>query len=432
MSQIQSEVRPRVLQMPQSGFLLQTGGSARKRVIKPTQKQESTTSFPIQTHYKVSGVPGHTHNASAVLSVLCDLKRNRGVALTSAAGNWSEEEMKMAAAEPGDSFPIEDEDERLERALERGIGELCLRPENCHQEIREPVRSISEIRTLVAPDDRLQTLTYVEEVGGFVNPDGKPYISDYPDVYVSILGLNDSSRRRYENGDDVGENDIKGHCRLEHAEDWAGTVLISRTDGSDRVGTLEDGSPFNGTIRFRWDAKDFVYRSEGFQVTLTGAQEIRRLTDVDDQGRAIDSEIADIASLRIYVKPIVTTRASNGSCFLCSEELTNDQCFTSSYGHGIMPEFAVDLLDALPSGALRKYVLKGCPGVRIKVGGNHAIYGPAEQGTNFVQRLANAKPVNTVALFSEASRPSNLDFADANPFLFDDYLQKFGEYGERI
>jgi len=144
MSQVQSEVRPKVLQMPQSGFHLQTGGSARKRNIKPTQKQTLTTSFPNQTHYLVSGVPGHTHNASAVLSVLCDLKRERGVGLTAAAGIWSEQKMEMEQKDPGDSEVIADDDPRLERALERGIGEICLRPENCHEEIREPVRSISD------------------------------------------------------------------------------------------------------------------------------------------------------------------------------------------------------------------------------------------------------------------------------------------------
>ena len=205
-------------------------------------------------------------------------------------------------------------------------------------------------------------------------------------------------------GDDVGQNQIKDHCRLEHAASWAGTVLISRTDGSDGVGTLEDGSPFNGTIRFRWDAKEFVYRSEGFQVTLTGAQEIRTLTGVDDGGSAIDSEIADIASLRIYVKPIVTTRASNANCFLCAERLTNDQCFTSDDGAALMPEFAVDLLDALPSGALRRYVLRGCPGVRIKVGGNYAIYGPAE--VQFILRKSGARA------FVCPKRWRNIDYVD--------------------
>ena len=70
MSQLQSEVRPLVKPMPMSGFRLQTGGSARRRIIKPTHKLASTDQFPIQNEYRVSGVPGHTHNSSAVASVL--------------------------------------------------------------------------------------------------------------------------------------------------------------------------------------------------------------------------------------------------------------------------------------------------------------------------------------------------------------------------
>ena len=77
MSQMQSEVRPQVLRMPKTGFSLQTGGSARRRIIKPQYKQTATDQFPIENRYRVSGVPGHTHNSSAVLSVLVDLKRDR-------------------------------------------------------------------------------------------------------------------------------------------------------------------------------------------------------------------------------------------------------------------------------------------------------------------------------------------------------------------
>ena len=63
----------------------------------------------------------------------------------------------MKEIERGDSQRIADTDARLERAIERGIGEICLRPENCHQEIREPVRSISEIRRSLW--DQVQCLT---------------------------------------------------------------------------------------------------------------------------------------------------------------------------------------------------------------------------------------------------------------------------------
>ena len=187
MSQLQSEVRPLVKAMPMTGFSLQTGGSARRRIIKPMRKLAGTDQFPIQNEYRVSGVPGHTHNSSAVASVLVDLSQSRG--FTKNFEVWSAERIEMKENDPGDSDIVLDEDIRFDRALERGIGEICVRPENCHHEIREPMRSISEVRTLVAPDDRLQTLTYVEEVGGFVNQVGTsqrtvPYISDYPNVIV--------------------------------------------------------------------------------------------------------------------------------------------------------------------------------------------------------------------------------------------------------
>ena len=73
-----SEVRPEVLEMPKAGFYLKTGGSAKRRIVKPLLNQKATTSFPINTTYKVTGVPGHTHSSSAVLSLTVDLKRNRG------------------------------------------------------------------------------------------------------------------------------------------------------------------------------------------------------------------------------------------------------------------------------------------------------------------------------------------------------------------
>ena len=347
MSQIQSEVRPNVLQMPHTGFIMQTGGSARKRIIKPTIPQTSTTSLPIQTHYRVAGVPGHTHNSSAVLSVLCDLKRKRGADVVGPAGLWSENEMKMTEDSPGDSEI--DADARFDRALERGIGEICLRPENCHQEIREPVRSIAEIRTLVAPDDRLQTLTYVEEVGGFVNPDGSTFISDFPDVYVNILGINDPGRLGPNDGDTFRLEDIQCTPRLEHGgQTQDGTILITRQQLIS-VGDLEDGSGWDGVVRFRWNAEDFVYRSEGFYVTLDECKEIQRFTT-----DAVTSVVANFDDeLRIYVKPIETTRAYNGSCFLCKDGLTNNQVFSSSNGASLMPRFDVDVLGPVPSNVLR-------------------------------------------------------------------------------
>ena len=88
--------------MPMTGYFLQTGGSARRRVIKPRQAQAYTDTFPTETQYNVTGVPGHTHNSSAVISVLCDMSRKREIAITTEENVWSEEKMEMTAEQPGD------------------------------------------------------------------------------------------------------------------------------------------------------------------------------------------------------------------------------------------------------------------------------------------------------------------------------------------
>ena len=280
------DVRPTVQTMPLQGFHIQTGGSARRRIIRPTVKQTSTTQFPIQTHYKVSGIPGHTHNASVVCSVLCDLHRTRQHEEKSNENLWSHTTMTLQEWFPTDSEFIKDTDARLERALERGIGEICLRPENCHDEIREPVRSISEMRTLVAPDDRLQCLTYVEEVGGFVNVNQStarttPYISDYPDVMVNILGVQDPNRKTlpaapYSAGPPAvnapaNEANFYDYPRLKRVKGSVDTldgVFLHRANG-ENIGTLsDDGSSWNGIVKFRWNASTRTYQSEGFDVTI--------------------------------------------------------------------------------------------------------------------------------------------------------------------
>ena len=128
-----AEVRPHVSAMPGSeAFTLQTGGSARIRVIKP-DGQAPTIKF------RVSGVPGHTHNASAVASVLVDLERKRGFSHTfTDAWGFGEPGIQFGEDELGDSAEVPDADARFDHAIERGIQTITVVPENCHQEIREP------------------------------------------------------------------------------------------------------------------------------------------------------------------------------------------------------------------------------------------------------------------------------------------------------
>ena len=65
------EVRPEVRSMPFEGFVMQTDGSARRSFIKN-----------VNDEYYVRGVPGHTHNASAMISVEADYTNTRGAAET--------------------------------------------------------------------------------------------------------------------------------------------------------------------------------------------------------------------------------------------------------------------------------------------------------------------------------------------------------------
>ena len=179
MANVLPEVRPSVESMPHEGFVMQTGGSARRTFIKNDGNDT----------YHVHGVPGHTHNASAMISVTADYSATRDVALT-IHETWAEEKFNTGVDDFTDSVEPDDAGQLYDRAIERGIGEIAIIPENCHQEIREPVRDIYELRTLVTPKDKLDTLTYVEEVGGFVDqvtgevPDPEPL---YPDVQVDIL-----------------------------------------------------------------------------------------------------------------------------------------------------------------------------------------------------------------------------------------------------
>ena len=158
------EVSPVVTSMPTTGWHLQTGGSARMRKAKNKGSE-------LQGIFDVAGIPGHTHNASAVATVDADYTRYRTVALNIAANIWAYGALAFPVGLLTDSIDPDNADERYDRAIERCVGYITLRPENCQSSIREPTRSIGEVRTLVAPKARLDTLTYVEELGGWRIPD---------------------------------------------------------------------------------------------------------------------------------------------------------------------------------------------------------------------------------------------------------------------
>ena len=127
--------------MPHEGYVMQTGGSARRSFIK---NNGSDT-------YYVHGVPGHTHNASAMISVTADYSRQLDEALTIGA----DEDVVLNVGDYTDSVEPDDATELYDRAVERGIGSITLIPENCqhtpqHADIRQQRVRVG------GPDQRLE------------------------------------------------------------------------------------------------------------------------------------------------------------------------------------------------------------------------------------------------------------------------------------
>ena len=182
------DVRPVVRNMRPDGYVLQTGGSATRKVID----MEGTQTRPM---FRVSGVPRHTHNASALIQV-----QARGTfPITSAAHTvsyaeeFSEEKTEIRAGdfESQGALSEEEVESRFKRSIEWGIGRIELQPENSRNKISEPTRAISEIRTLVCPREIRESSTFIEKEYTLTDREGNPVLTNWPDVVmVPILPTN--------------------------------------------------------------------------------------------------------------------------------------------------------------------------------------------------------------------------------------------------
>ena len=164
MDHVLPEVRPVVTSMPDTTYEVQTDGSARFRDLP----------IDINNNYFVRGVPGHTHNASAIIGITGTFDNVRPAAIVPDArwyGHTDAAEEKLNVGDYGDAQRVDPDeaDELYDRAVEKGIGRIRLVPENCHQDISEPTRAISEIRTIVTAKDQLNSMTYTEEQGYFAD-----------------------------------------------------------------------------------------------------------------------------------------------------------------------------------------------------------------------------------------------------------------------
>ena len=258
MANVLPEVRPAVESMPHEGFVMQTGGSARRSTIKNNGLDS----------YFVTGVPGHTHNASAMISVTADYSRTRTVA-AAIDPSWAEEKVDLGVGAYQDSVEPDDAEELYDRAIERGIGTITLVPENCQHNIKEPVRSISEVRTIVSAKDRRDTMTYVDNEFGWVDPvtgelTSVTVFNRMEPVMVNFYGYPAPW------GDTVSQNIV--HVQVANSPTIRQPVYIgSRQNLTYRYAIQSLGSDlpagpadWDGNVPFMWDEASRTYRSEAF------------------------------------------------------------------------------------------------------------------------------------------------------------------------
>ena len=229
-------------------------------------------------------MPGHTHNTSAVVSVDANYSAYRERAITIPALVWAYGELNLPVGLLTDSIEPDNAEERYERAIERCVGYTVLRPENCTGSIREPTRSIGEIRSLVTPKSRLDTLTYVEERRGWRVPlnrddvdektERDPLVSGFPDVYIDMRPLTQivpaGVTRPYVPASLYLEST---EFRYEIRVAAAGEVFIGRTASNEYAlgvataaanqAEIDRLTPIQGdrTLRFVWYADDRLYKT---------------------------------------------------------------------------------------------------------------------------------------------------------------------------
>ena len=267
------EVTPVITNMPTEGWFCKTSGSARRRI---TANQGSSA----QPVFKVTGVPGHSHNASAVIEVDADYTRYRDgpAAIGAELEVFGDQLILFPAGQLLDSVLPHNAAVRFDRCIERCVKSIELRPENCTGNITEPTRAMSEVRTLTASKARLATLTYVEETQGWKIPQGAddeqnpqreyaPLVSNFPDIFVDMLPLNGLLGHPTSNANPGGQPSPFPPYPM-YIEDLApGVAAVNRRYVTIRA-TNDD---WDGTIRFRWDSSTRGYYSEETTVIITHA-----------------------------------------------------------------------------------------------------------------------------------------------------------------
>ena len=388
MAQLRPEVRPDVTSMPVDGFVMQTGGSARRRVV---QFDESMNS------YKVTGVPGHTHNTSAVCSVLVDNTERSNVPFT-ISNDFANQAVVHTAPRYTDSAAVDESE--YDRAIERGIGEIAIIPENCHQEIREPVRDIYELRTLVTPKDKLDTLTYVEEVGGFVDQatgevpvDSNNQVAEptYPDVQIDLfhdhpapVAVANVVAHQANVHEGTGNHQDLAH-ELRFTSDWSSGNFSRNNTGvgsgtafavlvrpfPDDTYATKDGAAWDGVVTMSWDANRKLYSCPSFEVIFDRVLETKTFAGSVSQQTHSDFEV--------QFPELTTDVSTDGQCLFA----TGDR----PLGDGGLPKtIECTVNQASLSAGITDSILKfGVFPFRIATGYDSVIYGKGKTESYFAR-----------------------------------------------
>ena len=187
------DVRPIVRNMRPQGYMMQTGGSATRKVVLA----EGTKLNPM---FRITGVPRHTHNASALLVIDVDGTnplREPVDRVVSLAEEFSVDPVLLEAGDRIEArFGPTDREEILKscnRLIEFGVGSIEIKPENCVNNVIAPTRTVAEIRTLVSPEESRNCCTYIDETSivqdrkGISVTDNIPKIIRVPIVPVNNL-----------------------------------------------------------------------------------------------------------------------------------------------------------------------------------------------------------------------------------------------------
>ena len=393
------EAVPAVQSMPTTGWFCQTSGNARRRITENSSTYK-TNDQDTQGTFDVSGVPGHTHNASAVVSVEADYSAYRQRALTIPAGIWAYGALNLPVGLLTDSVEPDNAEERYERAIERCVGYTALRPENCTGSIREPTRSIGEIRTLVTPKSRLDTLTYVEERRGWRVPLGADdeketsvraaLVSSFPDVYIDVRPLTVVQDGTLNLGTSPSSLYLESPTFRYMVQAAADTYTVGRTASNEydlglatlagdaaEVARLE-AIQWDGTLRFVWDSDERLYKTlASVSITLDDVREVA-LADGAVQATGIYNVLSGAAlpaqpkhRITVTFPVLKTTRAFDGYCWLGNmhnEEAINYANRTA--GLNLAPRIEVEVVGITNNIGPFQWI--GLPAYRIPVGGTYA------------------------------------------------------------